>query len=269
MDKMKVTALAVAVTGSMIGMGSAHAAEYVQASTFGYYTNSNGAATGVLAGGGGGIFEFTRVAYTNPQGLGGTDFSKALLPSTGPTGKFIAFCLETAETLNTPYLWKVDSLNNAPVSGSFGAMGPRSTDLEYLFGKLYPRFGQATIDGQVITPLLGFALQLAVWEIANENGAVGYNLQDGNYKFALDKDNPNGAFEIANGWLGLLNTAKANNYLGWVKAEGLVALIGTGPGKDQDFVGQVVPIPAAAWLLGSGLLGLFGLARRKKTAAAA
>ena len=29
-----------------------------------------------------------------------------------------------------------------------------------------------------------------------------------------------------------------------------------------------VPIPAAAWLLGSGLLGLFGLARRKQVAAA-
>jgi hypothetical protein len=29
-----------------------------------------------------------------------------------------------------------------------------------------------------------------------------------------------------------------------------------------------VPIPAAAWLLGSGLLGLFGLARRKRAATA-
>ena len=31
---------------------------------------------------------------------------------------------------------------------------------------------------------------------------------------------------------------------------------------------SVVPIPAAAWLLGSGLLGLFGLARRKQQVAA-
>ena len=30
---------------------------------------------------------------------------------------------------------------------------------------------------------------------------------------------------------------------------------------------QVVPIPAAAWLLGSGLLGLFALGRRRKASA--
>ena len=30
------------------------------------------------------------------------------------------------------------------------------------------------------------------------------------------------------------------------------------------FGGQVVPVPAAVWLFGSGLLGLIGLARRKK-----
>ena len=29
-------------------------------------------------------------------------------------------------------------------------------------------------------------------------------------------------------------------------------------------VSEVVPIPAAAWLFGSGLIGLVGLARRKK-----
>ncbi|MGB5298098.1 MAG: VPLPA-CTERM sorting domain-containing protein [Thiogranum sp.] len=30
--------------------------------------------------------------------------------------------------------------------------------------------------------------------------------------------------------------------------------------------GNVVPVPAAAWLFGSGLLGLVGIARRKKAA---
>jgi len=32
----------------------------------------------------------------------------------------------------------------------------------------------------------------------------------------------------------------------------------------QMTVTSVVPIPAAAWLFGSGLLGLIGIARRKK-----
>jgi hypothetical protein len=40
----------------------------------------------------------------------------------------------------------------------------------------------------------------------------------------------------------------------------------TGPGQlDSDWVGAV-PIPAAVWLFSSGLLGLFGIARRKKAA---
>lgn len=38
----------------------------------------------------------------------------------------------------------------------------------------------------------------------------------------------------------------------------------TPPGS--GFGQAVVPIPAAVWLFGSGLLGLFGIARRKKTA---
>ena len=37
----------------------------------------------------------------------------------------------------------------------------------------------------------------------------------------------------------------------------------TGPGECSDWVGAV-PVPAAVWLFGSGLLGLVGLARRKK-----
>ena len=36
-----------------------------------------------------------------------------------------------------------------------------------------------------------------------------------------------------------------------------------GPGDDSAF-GAVVPVPAAVWLFGSGLLGLIGVARRKK-----
>lgn len=38
-------------------------------------------------------------------------------------------------------------------------------------------------------------------------------------------------------------------------------------GTFTDFVPNVVPVPAAAWLFGSGLLGLVGVARRKKASA--
>jgi hypothetical protein len=36
------------------------------------------------------------------------------------------------------------------------------------------------------------------------------------------------------------------------------------PDPDSAFGGTVVPVPAAVWLFGSGLLGLVGVARRKK-----
>jgi len=38
------------------------------------------------------------------------------------------------------------------------------------------------------------------------------------------------------------------------------------PGGEIRGQVQVVPVPAAAWLFGSGLLGLIGIARRKKSA---
>jgi len=48
-----------------------------------------------------------------------------------------------------------------------------------------------------------------------------------------------------------LSTAQGNNYYGWAVRAGDVG---------------AVPVPAAVWLFGSGLLGLVGVARKKKAA---
>jgi len=49
---------------------------------------------------------------------------------------------------------------------------------------------------------------------------------------------------------------------------GNVMQIGPFPGGDMSFSGTVsaVPVPAAVWLFGSGLLGLLGVARRRQSA---
>lgn len=56
----------------------------------------------------------------------------------------------------------------------------------------------------------------------------------------------------------------------WFDTSGSLGIV-DGSGKYQSFTKKmdgiaVVPVPAAVWLLGSGLLGLAGIARRKKVA---
>jgi len=58
-------------------------------------------------------------------------------------------------------------------------------------------------------------------------------------------------FSMSNGRQGSLS--KVNGFYAWAVQSGNVGAV-------------VVPVPAAAWLFASGLLGLMGVARRKKTA---
>ena len=77
-----------------------------------------------------------------------------------------------------------------------------------------------------------------VWDVktvaAGTAGAVWHNNSFGGYAFLLRAD--------------------ANRTLEWISPTGHSAYVAT------------VPVPAAAWLFGSGLLGLAGIARRKKKA---
>lgn len=274
-SKIKTAAIAVTVASGFL-VGQAHAS--LGTVTTNGYTYVGGNASGQVqvnalpapmssASGGGGIFTFNRTGGTAP----------ALIPDNNNVGNFVAICLEFSEGLINPGTYDLNNLEAAPINGSAaptmiaaGQLGTRADDLRYFLGHVFPNFGgsvQNTTVMGISAADAALAVQLVVWEIANENYGNGvnqyaYNLGTGFLQVTSAAAN---ALTQANAWLGALNNS-------WNKLNDVYAIINkVTPG--QDFVvqvtdpNQVVPLPAAVWLLGSGLIGLVGLGRRRKTAA--
>lgn len=86
--------------------------------------------------------------------------------------------------------------------------------------------------------------------------------------FNLDGGGTDTSTAIAyNGSSGNLFTDGATNFVGWIGGSGEQLDDVTFSLQQQmvlDNINGYVPIPAAVWLFGSGLLGLVGIARRKK-----
>ncbi len=162
---------------------------------------------------------------------------------------FVSFCIDLADGIGVPSndnVWDVVSLNDAP-DPSAGPMNARAADLEKLLG------GAITTgslnDALLLSATDAAALQIAVWEVVHES-SESYNVASGLVRFQ----------NAAEGVL-----AQATTYLtGISTAKGMVGLKGLTSPDRQDFVGQVVPIPAAAWLFGSALMGTIALGRRKQ-----
>ena len=96
--------------------------------------------------------------------------------------------------------------------------------------------------------------------ISIDTSSFGVNVTPGSvYTFLFTSVSGAGDLAIR----GILNQ-DTNPYAGGRSYHG--AGYGDTPTWDLKFETQVVPIPAAAWLFGSGLLGLVGIARRKKAA---
>jgi len=231
-NNKKLLAVAAAMAAGLLLGGPAQASYGTVTATL------NSVAPG---GDGGGAFNFTRT--------GGT-FAHDLLPNT-PAGHFIGICIDTAEsiTVGNTYTWEVDDLSKAPVDAlpQMGAI--KAADIALLIGGVLN--GQLA-NAAALTDTQAKILQWAIWEIVNETSGT-YGLDTGSWL--------RGSSATADGWLANLNNG---NPLGWVPAQNLYALVNN---SVQDFLVQT-PIPAAAWLLGSGLLGLFGIGRRRRSVAA-
>jgi hypothetical protein len=268
-SRQTLTGVVAAVAGTLAFAGAAQAANLTAKynGPFASASTPAGSLNGVsLPGGAGGLFNFTATAV--PAGV-------ALVQDSSAGDNFLAICLEPVEFIGSgagPYTWTYNSTQNAPIDSKGNPNVPMSNDSRYLdlarlLNGAFPIWDSVLgkIDGAAISSTTALALQLAVWEVANEDkGTNGYSLATGDFK--INSIPAGSAAALAQTFLGyiggLWNNADNGSYRALTRDD------------QQDFVikvtsdgDTVVPIPAAAWLLGSGLLGLFGLARRRQKSA--
>lgn len=120
--------------------------------------------------------------------------------------------------------------------------------------------------GEAITPHLAASLQIAIWEAILDPGQ--FNLNKGNFRVRSTNrkwDRNQSLLWLAELASADLNSVNTDAYR-FVSDDGILSSAGT-----RDFIvkncaldntAPIVPVPAAVWLLGSGLLGVFLL--RKK-----
>ncbi|UHD16252.1 VPLPA-CTERM sorting domain-containing protein [Thiocapsa bogorovii] len=170
------------------------------------------------------------------------------------TDQFVTFCIDLDDTAQTgSRTWDVVGLANAPDSTA-GPMGDvKAASLAKLLGAAIT--SGVLNDARNLTDVQKQALQLAIWEVVHEgqtnaSGEFVYDITGGSMK--ITSGLTTGVLNQATAYLNAMSTATAMG--------GLVALTST---ANQDFIGQV-PIPAAAWLFGSALLGIAALGRRNR-----
>lgn len=129
---------------------------------------------------------------------------------------------------------------------AYGGSGVIFTFNSAVLGTLPTHAGIVWTDGAVHNQVT-----FEAWDAANVSlgTLVGNNIGDGNFNSDTAEDR----------FFGVVNAGGISRIRIWNSE-----MSGGGSGIEVDHLqyGSAVPVPAAAWLLGSGLLGLAGVARR-------
>ena len=183
---------------------------------------------------------------------------RTALGTISPLGVTVSYSGEVQSLISNYPSWEPVSTFSG---GTVDNAPPQSGGIIQLFG------GTSTVDTITFsTPVVNPVM--AIWSL----GAVGAQASfvfNGNEPFTIQSGGPSneygGSSITASG-----NTVYSNEGSGTIQFQGTYSqLTWTNPQNEVWYgftVGApaAVPIPAAAWLFGSGLLGLIGVARRKK-----
>lgn len=196
-----------------------------------------GAATVTVSQQGSSVFgtpNYSEVVNISSPGFNGNANAGAFRVTDGGTvfGDFVAWCVDLAETLNLP-----GDYDLADSSGDAGV----DTALAGLF--------ENSLDDALTGDIAAAGFQVAIWEIITDYDDL--DIADGDFTLNSDLASVGAA---ATAYLGDLTIDGPRKYkLNFLTSD-----------DNQDLVTvSQVPLPASVWLLGMGLAGLAGAARRR------
>lgn len=169
---------------------------------------------------------------------------------------FVAWCLDILNDLSIPNSGRHYNVTDTPFAGVKNLLSDITlANVKGLFETAYK-----AVDLADNVQSAGF--QLALWEVLYETEST-FDLRDGAFKQTKSGTAQDDAEEAANGYLALLEGGVVTQSYAFTFYESKTNQHGDQLSQNLVSVSEV-PLPAAAWMLGLGVAGLFGVRRLKK-----